>query len=651
MGNKLLFLLVLSVCFLTSCSNTGKTQAGSVDFSDNAQLLLSRLDMESPGLERVKALSTQPESAVKELLAFYRKGGTGKHPLNKSDRKKMRNKSAGEKEMKMADDAMNHYFIGQGSYPPQFCGEDIDWASNPFPDNEWIWQLHRMSFWNAMGAAYWHTGDEKYAKEFAKQFLDWYHKNPQDKQHAYAWRTIEAGIRGCSWMQLFQRFVDSPSFTPEVLSAFLNSCHDHASLLMTKYSTGSNWGLMEAEGMAFIAIIFPQFKDAVKWRDEAFRRLVNETKEQVYPDGHQRELTIGYHTGCIDWFLRTYKLAKLNGLEKNFPDAYLETIEKMCEVAMKMSLPDGTNAPFGDAWQGKPGQYDDSFREWAAFFDRKDFLYLATHGKEGETPGKTGFALPQSGIYSMRSGWDSSAVCLVLKCGPDGGWHCQPDNGTFDLYAGGKNLMPDGGSYIYSGNPEGREWFRQTKVHKTLTLDNRNSNYEPRLLLWDENNDILVVENRSYGNLTHRRAVIFVDRQYFVLIDEALGSDKGQLDLHFQLAPGDVLFDEKKQEVRSAIPGSWNVAIRPLPQTGMTLEKEEGQVSFVYNQKEPRPAFCYRLNKTSGKGARFVTVLIPFADTCPDVEVVFPDDIEIGSSSIRFTVAENKKPKEISYTF
>jgi hypothetical protein len=61
-----------------------------------------------------------------------------------------------------------------------------------------------------MGAAYWHTGDEKYAKEFAGQFMDWYRNNPLDKDHAYAWRSIEAGIRGHSWMQVFQRFVDSP---------------------------------------------------------------------------------------------------------------------------------------------------------------------------------------------------------------------------------------------------------------------------------------------------------------------------------------------------------------------------------------------------------------------------------------------------------
>ena len=142
----------------------------------------------------------------------------------------------------------------------------------------------------------------------------------------------------------------------------------------------------------------------------------------------------------------------------------------MGEVRMKICFPGGTNVPVRDAGGGTPGQYDNSFRQWAGFFDREDFLYLASHGREGTEPDRTNFAMPQSGVYSIRSGWDPDAICLVLKCGPDGGWHCQPDNGTFDLYAGGKNLMPDGSYYTESGDPEGRTGFRKTKTHKTLSV-------------------------------------------------------------------------------------------------------------------------------------------------------------------------------------
>jgi heparan-sulfate lyase len=620
--------------------------------TDSSRILLSRLNLDYPGLEQVKAAAGEPEVAMKELLTYFRNGGSGKHPLDKNTKNGLQGNCASERDLEIADNALKHIFIGQGAYPPYFCGEDIDWSTSPVPDTEWVWQLNRMGFWLSMGKAYRHTGDEKYAKAWAEQLTDWVRKNPNDKAHHYAWRSIEAGIRGHQWMELFQRFVDSPSFTPDVLTAFLNSCYDHASYLMTKYSTRSNWGLMEAEGMAFIAMIFPQFRDAGTWRTEAVRRLNAETTLQVYPDGHQRELALGYHTGCISWFLRTYELAQLNGITDVFPDTYLRTVEKMCEVLMKITLPDGTHAQFGDDWQGTPGQHKPNFLKWAELFGREDFLYLATGGEKGVPPAQTAYALPESGIYSMRSGWRDDAVCMVLKCGPDGGGHSQPDNGTFDLYAGGRNLMPDGGSYIYSGDPENRTWFRQTKVHKTLTLNGQNSRYAPKLLLWSpgEREDILVVENGSYENLTHRRAVFFIDKRYFVIVDEAIGTATGTTGIHFQLAPGKAVFSERDGSVRSDFEDGWNVMIRTMPQKGLKLTEEEGQVSFQYTKKEPRPAFVFQTDKPAAEGIRFVTVVVPFEGRrAPDIKVEWPKE-PVGSPSLRLKIKEGNQSIVTGYS-
>jgi heparan-sulfate lyase len=445
----------------------GTTPGATGDPASESKKLLSRLDLNRPGLEKVKALSSDSVQAARELLVYFRERQGVKHFIDRNTKVKMLGNSASESDIRTADNALKHIFIGQSAYPPYFCGDDINWGLRPVPDNEWVWQLNRMYFWNSLALAYWHTGDEKYAKEWCYQLVDWTRKNSRDKAHDYAWRSIETGIRGNSWSGLYQRFLDSPNFTPEVLTALLNSLYDHASFLMTRYSKGSNWGLMEAEGMAFISIMFPEFRDSEKWRTEAISRLNREVTNQVYPDGHQRELAMGYHIGCIGWFTRTYDLAKMNGLTDVFPSSYLSIVEKMCEVPMKLGLPDGSSTQFGDSWTGSPGNLWRNLKEWAKLYNRTDFLYVATEGEEGTIPSATAFALDKSGLYSMRSGWNRDAICLVLKCGPDGGGHCQPDNGTFELYAGGRHLMPDAGSYIYSGDPENRAWFRQTKVHQT----------------------------------------------------------------------------------------------------------------------------------------------------------------------------------------
>lgn len=646
MFRKLFFLLILLFCFLFE-----NVLAQQNDHSIEIEKLLSRINLNEKGLENVKQSVDNPEKAAKELLNYYRTRTSVKHPVNTNSE----NSEITDKDLKWANDALNHIFVGQSAYPSFFCGDDINWETRPVPDNEWVWQLNRMYFWSAMAKVYRQTGDEKYAKEWCIQLLDWTRKNPNDEQHKYAWRSIETGIRGHNWTTLFHQFINSPNFTPEVLVAFLNSLYDHAEFLTTVYRTGSNWSLMEAEGMAFIAITFPEFQDSEKWKTESFRRLNNEINIQVYPDGHQRELAISYHLGCIKWFMNTYDLAKLNNMESAFSESYFDKIEEMCEVPMKLGMPDETNVPFGDSWKGKPDQRKNDYLLWTEIFDRDDFLYLATDGKQGTQPDKTAFALKESGLYSMRSGWDKNAICLVLKCGPNGGGHCQPDNGTFELYAGGRNLMPDAGSYIYSGDPENRAWFRQTKVHQTLTLNSEDTKYAPKLLKWEpgENIDILVVENQSYENLAHRRSVFFVDKKYFVIVDEAIGKAIGDIDIHFQLAPGagSAVFNREICSASSNFKEGWNVFVQTQNQKGLKLEEEEGWVSFEYTKKEKRPAFRYRLKKENKSDqVRFVTLVAPYEKEKPDIKIEVVGNPKIGGSKLQLELNEKGNKRVIEYT-
>ncbi|WP_439482619.1 heparinase II/III family protein [Cyclobacterium plantarum] len=592
-----------------------------------------------------------PLVATRQMLQYYRERDRVKHPVDRQQMKEPEFK-ASEKEMETANNALAHIMVGQPAYPSFFVGEDIDWASRPVSDNEWVWQLNRMSFWEAMAKAYWHTSEENYAREWVLQMMDWVEKNPRDEVHQFAWRSIEAGIRGHRWTNLFQYFLDSPSFTPEALVSFMLAVHEHADYLMSKYSAGSNWALMEAEGLAFIALSFPEFKASELWLQEAVNRFNQEIENQVYPDGHQRELAFGYHMGSIRWFLRSYEMAKMNDLGHLFSDDYLRLIEKMFEVPMKLAFPDGTTPQFGDAWTGKPGQYYDRLKEWAVLFDRPDFLYVASEGQQGEKPDATAFAFRESGLYSMRSSWDKEAICMVLKCGPDGGGHSQPDNGTFELYAGGRNLTPDSGSFIYSGDPENRSWFRQTKVHQTLTLDGGNAAYAPQLLLWQpgEKHDILVVENQSYPELAHRRAVIFVNKSFFILIDEAIGKATGQLDLNFQLAPGPADMSRTTLSANTNFEQGYNLAIQALSQDGLSLAEAKGQVSFVYTKKEPRPAFSFQMEKTKSN-KRFITSLIPYQMEKPEVQVEILNGSRPGARNMRLSVKYQGKSEVIQFQF
>jgi heparan-sulfate lyase len=614
--------------------------------------LLAKLDLARPELAPVRRADDADRSAA--LLRLYRRRDDFHHPVDRSRRLKVRGRYASPHSVTMADKAVRNILETQRSYPPHDFGKEIDWSHNPTRDNEWLWQLHRMYSWNHLARAYWRSGDEKYASAWARQLLHWIEHNPLDEDHRYAWRTIEAGIRGHSWVGLFQHFLDSPKFTPDVLAAFMKSCHEHAAHLhasLGRKPGGGNWRLMEAEGLAHIAICFPQFRQADAWRRRAFKVLTSQIARQVRDDGMHFEQCFNYHSGCIHWFARTAELARRNGYGEEFGDAYFDRIELMCAALMKLCFPDGMTAQFGDT--SGPVNVRPVLKQWADFFGRDDFRYVATSGKSGKAPADRSFALTRSGFYAMRSSWGPKATALVLKCGPDGGWHCQPDNGTFEIFAGGRRLTPDSGTYIYSGDKAGREWFRLTRVHQTLTLDGGNSRYAPRHLLWQsgEKLDALVVENRGYDKLTHRRAVLFVNRRFFVVIDDAIGRAAGNVDVHFQLAPadGEPTIDAKALTARTGFEQGTNLQIVGFRREGLTMAAEKGQVSFKYGQRQARPAFRFRLRKSSDtKAVRFVMVLTPYAGEPPVVRIE-PVAKEAGGGRVELEVAVGRDRFRVGY--
>jgi heparan-sulfate lyase len=159
-----------------------------------------------------------------------------------------------------------------------------------------------------------------------------------------------------------------------------------------------------------------------------------------------------------------------------------------------------------------------------------------------------------------------------------------------------------------------------------------------------------VVENASYPELTHRRAVLFIDKKYFVIIDEAIGNATGNIDLHFQLGPGKAVFDNTKNSVRTDFPEGWNLLVQSVPQKGMQLREEEGQVSFIYTKKEPRPAFCYNIEKSDkNQLIRFITVVAPYNEKQAKVNVRLLENPSAGASQMSMEVTYDGKKRKIKY--
>ncbi len=584
------------------------------------------INLAYPGLEKVNTLfnTAKYDDAANELLNYYRNRKNIKHPdFNIGDEARFRGKDIGKANQLKADNALEHKFQPQKGYGYYDYGKDINWEFWPVKDNEVRWQLHRVTWWQPMGMAYRSSGDEKYAKEWIFQFRDWAKKNAlglSKENDRYAWRPLEVSERTQSLPGTFNLFVDSPNFTASFLLEFLNLFNQQVNYIPANYSAEGNHLLFEAQRVLSAGSIFPELKNAEVWRKSGIEVLNREIKLQVFADGMQWELSPTYHVASIEIFMKAYNSAKMAGVAKEFPDTYVKTIEKMVLATANMSFPDYNNPMFGDSWLTTKESRMKQFLDWSKVFpDNQEIKYFATDGAEGSSPNYLSYSLPNAGFYTFRNGWNDKSTVMIVKASPPGEFHAQPDNGTFELWVKGRNFTPDTGCYLYSGDAEitkMRNWYRQTRGHSTLTLDNQNmviTKAEQNKWETGKNLDILTYTNPSYTNLNHQRTVLFINQKYFLIIDKVIGEATGSLGTHFQLREDSKpIFDKKKNSVYTTYADGNNLLIQSLNKDKVTLNEEDGKVSYVYAKESSRPAFVFEKPKKDNKTENFISIIYPF---------------------------------------
>ena len=607
------------------------------------------INLDYPGLEKVKAACSRQkwEAAAQELLNYYRSRTGITHPDID-----LKNLTISREEQKWADDALEHtFFVHKGYQPSYNYGKDINWEYWPVKDNELRWQLHRHKWFTPMGKAYRISGDEKYAKEWVHQYMDWVQKNPlvnmkqdefelvsagevkEDADNVYfAWRQLEVSNRLQDQTCQFLLFCSASAFTPEFLTEFIVNYHRHGAHLLKNYSAEGNHLLFEAQRMVYAGVFFPELKDAAIWRESGINILNREIKKQVYNDGGQYELDPHYHLAAINIFCKALRMADCNGFRNEFPSEYLDTVKNMIAFYANICFPDYTNPCFSDAKLGDYQAELANYRDWLALFPDCDWIrYYATEGREGAPFPYLSHGALTSGFFTFRNGWKQDATVMVVKAGPKGEWHCQPDNGTFELWFNGRNLFPDTGAYVYAGSAEVmklRNWFRQTRVHNTLTLDGRNLETTQSVTgLWqpEGKEQILVMENPGYKGLKHRRTVFFVDQAYFVIVDEATGNARGTVNLNYHFREGEVNVDAEKNMVTTAYEGPSNVKLQCFPEKSASLRAEEGWRSTAYRQRVARTSVAFDANKDDAEAVRYITVIYPVKDVAayPALEAKF----------------------------
>jgi hypothetical protein len=634
------------------------------------QQLFEALDPEHPAMAEVLGLfkGGDLEGARRALADHFRRRTEPTWFISQHDRPQHDTRPEGV-DTSRADQALAHIYRGF-----EF-GEDIDWLDNPTYDpeyefdKEWSMGFLRMPWWEDLSKAYWATGDERYAAEVARQLLDFRAKHPIPVKRSagsshplkYAvpeWRTLEVAVRlGGSWLNSFYRCLPAAALDDHAVCEFLKSFIEMARHLEQFSHLGersSNWTTAETKALFTAGMLFPEFAEAARWKQLGKERMWNELQKQVYPDGVQWELAPGYGAGVLSQFRTVQEIAALNG--ESMLEEYTARLEGMYHYFMYSSVA-GRYAAFGDSGHGDARAV---LRNGARDFPhRKDFLWLASSGEQGEAPTELASAFPYAGQYVMRSGWSDDDRFMIVDAGPYGIAHQHEDNLSFELFAYGDYLITDPGSYRYNYDSPWRQFMVSTLAHNTVVVDHQGQNRRIQRELhvtdeplphWFEPGEGLTTFRGTYGagygpkaelRVAHTRTVLFVWGEYWVIIDRLVPEDEAEhlYEALFMLAAPE-----------AAVEGNLITTRREGPNLVIAAaQQDRGIVEVTVGQEEPvkrgwrRGGETVLPNPTAVVGCRasvpatLATLLypVPPGTESPAVGIEFVEADPLGAVSVK----------------
>lgn len=600
--------------------------------------LFSVLNLELPELTEVKkALKGKGyEAALSALLKYYR----NRYPKSSIV---ISGTTSKDSSISRANDLEKHIFQW-GPYEAFNYGSDIDWSADPAGDIEWVASIYRFNWANDLVNAFLKTGDERYAGTFVDLTTDWIIKHPLEKTidivhpvygpgvygsvgwKGYPWLDLQTGIRATNICRSFRAFIHTKVFTPQFLGMLMASLYDHQlkteKMPMNKVH---NKAIFEQRGFFNVIHTFPEYKDKEKWLDNAIGITSENLLAQTTTDGVQREWCGGYHSAVYRDALEIRD--RVHDLGREMPHEYDDRVKAMADHIFGLSTPDLGFPMFGDTARSK--RTSNERTSWQLYRTLKeasekfnDFKYQALADLNTQyLPSNGSVAFSEAGLYTMRNRWTPDQVYMALHCSPPAySIHDTPDNGTFELYAYGRWLMPDTGFFTYGHDKEVRAWHRQTRVHSTMTVNGKDTNITGRQLSWQstEDLDILCVENHSYQYFLHRRTVWFAGKKseipFFVILDEAIGDAKGDIAIHFPMAPGTVKIDNRSGCILTDFDDA-NLLVMIAGKKTVALTEEEGWHAWEYGKREKRKMVS-AIHKGQGPTV-FVSILAPFKGKIP----------------------------------
>jgi hypothetical protein len=371
--------------------------------------------------------------------------------------------------------------------------------------------------------------------------------------------------------------------------------------------------------------------------------LIQEAEKQTHRDGVNKEQAIAYQQFVLDFLILAGLVGKARG--DDFPDSYWRVIERMIEYIGSIMDSAGNVPMIGDADDGfvvRLSQEPDfcPFRSLLAtgaiLFKRPDFA-----AKAHQLDDKTRFLVGDEGWEALSSA-SERVDSTVIRRYPDGGYyilgqdletdqeirlvadagplgylsiaaHGHADALSFVLSVAGKEILIDPGTYSYHTEPKWRQYFRGTRAHNTVCIDNEDQSVQGGNFMWlqhasakclefsfDENTSRFSGEHDGYRRLKdpviHRRHIL--QRKNLIRVTDVLTcNDYHRVERCWHFSEMcDVMIDGDSATARN---GPVTVTLRPLESSTDVLafrgseDPPAGWVSRRFDVKVPTTSLFF----------------------------------------------------------
>ena len=477
-----------------------------------------------------------------------------------------------------------------------------------YGDIKLVWEASRFTFVYPLIRTYVSTGDERYAQIFWELVEHWAHYNSPNL--GPNWMSgQELAFRLMAWCFALYGFRNSPLSTPERIVNLVAMVAVHAERIHRTLgyarSQKNNHSLSEATALLTVGFVFPELSKARSWEDVGRTILEDEVRRQIYDDGSYVQHSVYYHRVMLQVLLWALRITEIHRrplspvLKERFrrATAFLDALtDERTGYVPNLGSNDGTLVlPLNDCEYNDfrpvvqachyalnrrprygPGPWDEDvlwlFGPTAIQTATQLTGEVRTEAQSASISSAPTASSPEVFPVGGTYTFGNHAKRAFFRCVDYRDRPAQADQLHLDLWWKGINLACDAGTFLYNGPPPWSNLLAQTFVHNTVTVNAEDQMSRVGPFLWanwargrvrhrshspDRRLEFVEGEHDGYRamNVVHRRAVLALRCEGWVIVDDVLGPDSQGARLHWLLADTPFDYDASVGEVRLRVGG------------------------------------------------------------------------------------------------